>query len=72
MSSSSFLLSVPLKRTSDVDLVKPLRNAISASYSGSKEATLNLGDNLNEFMKLRRGAISADRSTESGFNAIAK
>ena len=64
------LLWVPLKRTSDIDLVKPLRNLIASTYS-SADSPINVNEQLQEFMKLRRAAINADK-TETGFNAVAK
>ena len=68
--SPNDLLWVPLKKTSDIDIIKPLRNLIASTYS-SADNPINVNEQLAEFQKLRRAAISADK-TEAGFNAIAK
>lgn len=54
----SELLVVPLKKPSEVDVVKPLKNLIQSSYSGNDAA--NAADHseaINEFSKLRNTAI---------------
>jgi len=53
---ASCFLAVPLKRTWEVDLVKPLKTFISDTYSGSD--TEDFDQALNEFNKLRNSTIS--------------
>nr|CAD7255905.1 unnamed protein product [Timema shepardi] len=50
------LIAVPLKKPTDVDIVKPLTNVISASYS-TADKPLNFSEPINEFSKLRNNAI---------------
>uniref|UniRef100_A0A1L8DJF9 Putative programmed cell death protein n=1 Tax=Nyssomyia neivai TaxID=330878 RepID=A0A1L8DJF9_9DIPT len=52
----SDLLSVPLKKPSEVDVVKPLKNLIQSSY-GSSDKVPNYAEAVNEFSKLRNSAI---------------
>ena len=49
-------LAVPLKRTWDVDLVKPLRTFISDTFSNANPEDYNTA--LQEFNKLRANMIS--------------
>ena len=53
---ASCFLAVPLKRTWEVDLVKPLKTFISDTYSGSGSEDFDQA--LNEFNKLRNSTIS--------------
>ncbi|XP_063827732.1 programmed cell death 6-interacting protein [Ostrinia nubilalis] len=50
------LLSVPLKKSSDVDIVKPLKNLIQSTYNSDK-GTEDYSDALNELSRLRTNAI---------------
>jgi programmed cell death 6-interacting protein len=50
------LISVPLKKHSDVDLVKPLKNLISSSYS-TTDKPQDYGEAINELNKLRTNAV---------------
>ncbi|XP_049798045.1 programmed cell death 6-interacting protein isoform X2 [Schistocerca nitens] len=50
------LLVVPLKKPSEVDLVKPLKNLISSSYNTS-DKTEDYNEAINEFAKLRSNAV---------------
>lgn len=50
------LLTVPLKKPSEVDVVKPLKNLIQSAYS-SPNGAANYSDAINEFSKLRNTAI---------------
>lgn len=50
------LLAVPLKKPSDVDIVKPLKNVISTSYSQSEKTNIYI-ESINELNKLRSTAI---------------
>ncbi|XP_026475185.1 programmed cell death 6-interacting protein [Ctenocephalides felis] len=49
-------LSVPLKKPSDVDVVKPLKNLIQSTYSAS-DNNENYSEAINEFGKIRSNAI---------------
>ncbi len=69
--SGSDLLWVPLKKTSDIDVSKPLRNLIASTYSSS-DAPVQMGDKLKEFQKLRQGAIRTSERGEAAAQAIAK
>jgi len=53
---ASCFLAVPLKRTWEVDLVKPLKTFISNTCSGSDSEDFDHA--LNEFHKLRNSTIS--------------
>lgn len=53
---ASCFQAVPLKRTWEVDLVKPLKTFISDTYSGSNSEDFDQA--LNEFNKLRNSTIS--------------
>ncbi|CAH0398967.1 unnamed protein product [Chilo suppressalis] len=50
------LLSVPLKKSSDVDIVKPLKNLIQSTYNSEKSSE-DFTDALNELSRLRTNAI---------------
>ncbi|XP_072929471.1 programmed cell death 6-interacting protein [Epargyreus clarus] len=50
------LLSVPFKKSSDVDIVKPLKNLIQSTYN-SGESTEDYSDAINELSRLRTNAI---------------
>lgn len=52
MSSSTFL-SVPLKNTVEVDLVKPLTSYIENIYQGAKGDNVEVKEAVNELNKLR-------------------
>lgn len=51
------LLSVPLKKPSDVDVFTPLKNLIQSRYSTADNPE-NCTEAVNEFSKLRSHAIS--------------
>ena len=65
------LLAVPLKKTSDIDVSKPLKHLIASTYS-TADAPLNVGENLVEFQKLRQAAIRTPERGESSVVTIAK
>ncbi len=46
------LLTVPLKKTSDLDLVRPFQKLISQRF-GSADSSENLSEAISEFQKLR-------------------
>lgn len=50
------LLSVPLKKPSEVDLVKPLKNLIQSRYSTADKPE-DYSDAINELSKQRNTAI---------------
>lgn len=50
------LLFVPFKKSSDVDIVKPLKNLIQSTYN-SGENTEDYTDALNELSRLRTNAV---------------
>jgi programmed cell death 6-interacting protein len=50
------VLAVPLKKPSDVDILKPLKNLISSSYN-TADSPQDYGEAINEFSKLRTNAI---------------
>ncbi|XP_046393969.1 programmed cell death 6-interacting protein [Ischnura elegans] len=50
------ILAVPLKKPSDVDVIKPLKNFLSSTYSSSNNQE-DYSDAVNEFSKLRISAI---------------
>lgn len=52
----SDLLSVPLKKPSEVDLAKPLKNLIQSRYSTADKPE-DYSEAINEFSKLRNNAI---------------
>lgn len=53
------LLVVPLKKPSEVDVVKPLKNLIQSAYSSSatNESAADYSEAISEFSKLRNTAI---------------
>ncbi|EDW59092.1 programmed cell death 6-interacting protein [Drosophila virilis] len=54
----SKLLGVPLKKPSEVDIIKPLNNLIQSTYNGaSAEEKAQYADAVNEFSKQRNTAI---------------
>ncbi|XP_046967489.1 programmed cell death 6-interacting protein [Vanessa cardui] len=50
------LLSVPFKKSSDVDIVKPLKNLIQSTYN-TNETNDDYSDAINELSRLRTNAI---------------
>lgn len=53
----SELLVVPLKKPSEVDVVKPLKNLIQSSYHANDGNVSDHSEAINEFAKLRNTAI---------------
>lgn len=52
------LLVVPIKKPSDVDVIKPLKNLIHSAYnSSSTTESVDHSDIVLEFQKLRTSAI---------------
>ncbi|XP_050540794.1 programmed cell death 6-interacting protein [Daktulosphaira vitifoliae] len=56
MSTNTYLLSVPVKRASDVNIVKPLKNLISSHYNSSDNPE-DYTEAINELSKLRNQAL---------------
>lgn len=52
----SELISVPLKKSSEVDIVKPLQNLIHSTYS-TADKPQDYSEAINELNKLRNTAI---------------
>jgi programmed cell death 6-interacting protein len=50
------VLAVPLKKPSEIDIVKPLKNLISSSYS-TADKPQDYSEAINELNKLRNNAI---------------
>lgn len=50
------LLAVPLKKPSDIDVIKPLKNLIASVYSSS-DKPVDYSEEINEFSKLRNTAL---------------
>lgn len=50
------LIVVPLKKSSDVDIVKPLKNLIQSTYN-TAETNEDFSDAINELSRLRSYAI---------------
>ncbi|KAL3279081.1 hypothetical protein HHI36_016595 [Cryptolaemus montrouzieri] len=64
------LLQVPLKKPSEIDVVKPLQNVIQSRFSTSDEP-VDYSDAINEFAKIRSNAIwKAFEKYESSLDVI--
>jgi len=50
------LLAVPLKKPSEIDVIKPLKNLIASVYSSS-DKPVDYIEEINEFSKLRNTAL---------------
>ena len=50
-------LTVPLKKTNEVDLAKPVRTFISSTYSTEETASVEIEEAINELNKLRNKAV---------------
>lgn len=53
----SELLVVPLKKPSEVDVIKPITNLIQSAYNSANDAAVDHSESVNEFSKLRNTAI---------------
>lgn len=51
------LLVVPLKKPTDVEVIKPLKNLIHSAYSGNDANAVDHSEAISEFSKLRNTAI---------------
>ena len=68
----SAILSVPLKKTSEIDLVKPLKNLIALRFSTADNPE-NFNDAISELNKLRSLAcMRAMDKNETAVDTMAK
>lgn len=68
----SDILSVPLKKTSEIDLVKPLKNLIALRFSTADNPE-NFNDAISELNKLRSLAcVRAMDKNEAAIEVIAR
>lgn len=51
------LIAVPLKKPSDVDVIKPLTNVIKSTYNSAGNNQKDYTEAINEFSKLRNNAL---------------
>jgi len=65
------LLTVPLKKGSDVDVVKPLKNLIASTYSTADKPE-DYTDALSELTKLRQLSVRNIDRTEASLDNLAK
>ncbi|RWS31992.1 programmed cell death 6-interacting protein-like protein [Leptotrombidium deliense] len=67
------LFGIPLKKSYDVDLVKPLKNMISSFYSSSDDP-LDLNDAIEHLNKSRSNCVSRslDPKHESSLELLEK
>jgi len=63
------LISVPLKKPSEVDLVKPLKTLISSTYSTADQPA-DHSDAISEMQRLRVAATKATDRTEASIEAL--
>ena len=67
------ILSVPTKKTSEVDLVKPFKNLISLRFSSAENPENSMSEAISEFHKLRNNAtLRALDKNETSIDTIAK
>lgn len=50
-------LAIPLKKPTDVDIIKPLKNLISLQFPNDNEKLDRLNEKLSLFNKLRTAAV---------------
>lgn len=67
------LIAIPLKRTYDVDLVKPLKDVISSHFSANEDIS-QMKDSLNSLNKMRSNctAKAMDIKHESSLEMLQK
>lgn len=51
------LLSVPIKKPSEVEILKPLKNLIQSAYQSTPDSSVKYVSAVTEFSKLRNTAI---------------
>lgn len=58
VSKMSDLLSVPVKKPTDVDVTRPLNNLIKSSYSNlGSEKIVEISESVNKFNQQRNSAV---------------
>jgi len=65
------LLAVPLKRASDIDITRPLKTWINATFSNA-ERPLDVSAALAELQRLRQKAVRLNELGEAGLNNFSK
>ena len=65
------LLSVPLKKSNDIDITKPLKNLISSTYS-TADQPVDCTDAISDLQKLRNGATKNPDRSEASVEAMMK
>ena len=65
------LLSVPLKKSNDIDITKPLKNLISSTYS-TADQPVDCTDAISDLQKLRNGTTKNPDRSEAGVEAMMK
>ena len=65
------LLAVYPKKTSDVDIARPLSNWISSTF-GSSDDPIDASSDVEEFQRLRQAVATFSGSWENGLTAISK
>lgn len=67
-------LVVPLKKPTEVDILKPIKNLIQSAYSSSNSSSVtNYGEAVSEFSSLRNTAIwKAFEKNEGSLDIIYK
>ncbi len=63
------ILVVPLKKTSDVDITRPLKTWINSTFN-SNERPQDLTNALSELQKLRQKSVKSNDLTENGLTTI--
>jgi len=64
----TYLLTVPLKRGSDTDVIGPLRRWIQATF-GSSDTPEDIAESLLTLQKMRQGVVKLTERGESGLNS---
>ena len=65
------IMSVPLKKASDIDITKPLKNLISSTFS-TADQPVDCSDAISDLQKLRNAAIKAQDRSEASLEAMMK
>lgn len=65
------LISVPTKKTSEVDLVKPLKNIISSTFS-TADQPVDYSDAISEFHRLRVAATKGQERNDASLDALSR
>lgn len=66
-------LVVPLKKPTEVDILKPIKNLIQSAYNSNSSSVTNYGEAVSEFSTLRNTAIwKAFEKNEGSLDIIYK